>query len=242
MSTSNFPENLTRLHQDEEELYLKSMTMIERTPQLLLHVQIVESVMDMLYILSQFPTDDEDFKLIQILGIRLFNAFAASIRLVLAGYYQKGAMIMRDILETVFLVDLFRTDWPAIARWRHADKKNRLKEFRPVAVREALDKRDGLKNEKRAAIYGLLSELAAHASMQSTAMLRPKGMDAHTGPFLDPTALEAALYEMGRLAVQAGEIFGLLFPAGWTEGQITFEEFNKRKKQWLDEFYSSLSK
>jgi len=41
--------------------------------------------------------------------------------------------------------------------------------------------------------------------MRSFDMLRPKGMDIHCSPFLDPSVLEAILSEMGKLAIIAGE-------------------------------------
>lgn len=98
--------------------------------------------------------------------------------------------------------------------------------------------RDGFTTKKRAEMYGLFSELAGHPSMLSIAMLRPKGMDAHCGPFLDPAALEAVFSEMGRLAVQAGEIFGAFVPEGWGPGIQTRLAFDARKRAWLQEFYS----
>jgi hypothetical protein len=192
------PENILRLHACEESLRAQALALIEADARLALHLGIAVHVMDLFDILRQFPTEDEDLKVIQVLGIRTFNAFASAIKLMLSGYSQK----------CTFLVDLFRTERSAILRWRTADKQARLKEFKPIKVREALDARDGFTTKKRAAMYGLFSELAGHPSMLSIAMLRPKGMDAHCGPFLDPTALEAVFSEMGRLAVQAGEIFG----------------------------------
>lgn len=40
---------------------------------------------------------------------------------------QNSALIMRDVLETVFLIDLFRPDRSAIARWRLANVRVRFK-------------------------------------------------------------------------------------------------------------------
>ena len=193
--------------------------------------------MDLADILRQFPTDDEDLKIVQVLGIRTFNAFASAIKLMLAGYSQKAALILRDILECTFLVNLFRTDRPAISRWRIADKQARRKEFSPVRVREVLDARDGFTTKKRAELYALFSELAGHPSMLSAAMLRPRGMDVHSGPFLDPATLEAVLSEMGRLAIQAGEIFGPFVPEEWEPGIAIKLVFEARKRAWMNEFY-----
>ena len=82
-----------------------------------------------------------------------------------------------------------------------------MKDFSPLRVREALDKRDGFTDKKRAEIYKLFSELAGHPNMKSAYMLRPdKDGDAVIGPFVERTALEAVLSEMERLAVQLGEV------------------------------------
>jgi hypothetical protein len=151
------PENILRLCAGEEVLRAKALALIEADARLAFHLDITEHAMDLFDILRQFPTEDEDLKVIQVLGIRTFNAFASAIKLMLSGYSQKSALILRDILECAFLVDLFRTDRSAISRWRTADKQARLKEFKPVKVREALDARDGFTTNKRAVMYGLFS-------------------------------------------------------------------------------------
>lgn len=72
-------------------------------------------------------------------------------------------------------------------------------------------------------------------------MLRPKGMDAHIGPFFDVTALEAGLSEMGRLAVQAGEGIGSFVPSDWTKGKPSLQAFTTAKLRWLAEFYPKIA-
>src|SRR5688572_16542324 len=119
----SFPENLSLLNKNEEELCRKSTTTISANQDLLLHLNAVELAMDMFDVLRQFPSKDEDFKVIQILGMRLFNAFASSFKLMISGYYQNSTLIMRDILETVFLLDKFRIDPESLSRWRSADKR-----------------------------------------------------------------------------------------------------------------------
>ncbi|WP_088343916.1 MULTISPECIES: hypothetical protein [Rhodomicrobium] len=237
MSKSLIPNNLVLLHQGEEFLRAKSIGVIQADAKLLLHLSTVEHAMDVLDVFRQIKTDDEDLKVIQVLGMRQFNAFASATKLLLSGYVQTSALILRDVLETVFLVDYFRTERAAIAKWRMADKATRLKEFKPIKIREALDQRDGFTGKKRAEIYELFSELASHASMQGIAMLRPKGKDAHIGPFFDVTALDAGISEMGRLAVQAGENMGTFFPVGWPEGNVSLRAFTVIKLRWFAEFY-----
>jgi hypothetical protein len=161
--------------------------------------------MDLIDMLRKFQTDDEDIKVIQLLGMRMFNAFGASLKLALSGYPQNSVLLMRDIMETVFLVDLFKGDKTLIEKWRFADEKTLKNYFSPVAVRKALDERYGHKAGKRKERYKQFSELAGHPNMKSAWMMRPeKNGDAVSGPFVAKDSLNAVLYEMGHLSVEAG--------------------------------------
>lgn len=233
-----FPANLTRLYADEESLREKALDLIVRDERLQLHLGVVEAAMDVADMLRQFPTNDEDVKVIQLLGMRSFNAFAASVKLVLSGYGQNSALILRDVLETVFLIDHFAGNRGLIMRWRFADKKTRRDEFSPVKVREALDARDGFTEKKRFAVYELFSELAGHPNMKSAFMMRPqRDGDAVIGPFMEATMLDAVLSEMGRLAIQVGEQLSLFFPADWDKGLPSRLAFAKLKHRWIATFY-----
>jgi len=236
MTDDPFPENLARLHEGEELLRAKAIKAL-KDERLRLHLEMIEQAMNMADGLRRFETADEDLKLIQVLGMRTFNAFGASVKLCLSGYYQNAALILRDVLETTFLIDLFRGDRTLIAKWRMADKAARLKDFKPVRVRTLLDERDGFTERKRAAMYDLFSELAGHATMQSVAMLRPKGMDAQIGPFFDITALEAVMSEMGRLAVQVGEQLDAFIPDPKGKALVMRNGFGATKSRWIARFY-----
>jgi hypothetical protein len=236
------PENFISLHNAEEQLRAKSLACIAADKDMLLHLHIIEAAMDICDVLRQLQTDDENLKVIQVLGMRMFNAFASSMKLIKSGYYQNGGLIMRDILETVFLADFFRTDREAITQWRFADKKERMKSFSPIRIREALDNRDGHTSKKRAELYDLFSELACHPNMKSVAMLRPKGTDdAFVGPFFDATSLLASLGDMGKLAFQVGEIIDAFFPINWREGYPARQAFLYKKEQWLKRYYPSIA-
>ncbi len=114
MAENDFPENLGRLHDHEELLRAQAVTVVSENSRLLLHLAVAEQAMDLLDVFRQISTDDEDLKVVQILGLRIFNAIASAIKLMLSGYSQTSTMLLRDILETVFLVGLFRTDRLAI--------------------------------------------------------------------------------------------------------------------------------
>lgn len=237
MAETIYPDNLNRLHKEEEILRERAVVCACKNLRLLLHFSTAERALDLIDVFRKMPTDDEDLKVVQALGFRIFNAVASAIKLMMSGYSQTSAMLLRDVLETVFLLDLFRTDRPAIARWRKADAKTLRQEFAPARVRKTLDDRDGFTSRKREELYRLFSELAGHPSMKGFSMLRPKGMGAHMGPFLDPSALEATVSELGRLAVQVGEHINGFFPDTWNKGQATRLEFQTAKASWIKEFY-----
>lgn len=231
------PDKLVFLHRGEEQLRDKALESISTGQVASLHLVVVERAMDLADILRQFPTDDEDLKLIQILAMRCFNDFAAALKLALSGYSQNSAILLRDLLETVFLIDLFRGERMLIAEWRDADKNSRMRKFGPVHVRIKLDQRDGFTGLKRAAMYDMFSELAAHPTMQSSAMLRPLNMDAQIGPFIDDTVLTAVVAEMGRLALQVGEQIYEFVPRDWEKALPARAGFLDAKRQWLVYFY-----
>jgi hypothetical protein len=232
------PENLKNLHHGEEQLREKALSIIASHERIKLHLGIVEAAMDLADIFGQFDTSDEDLKVAQLLGMRTFNAFGASLKLALSGYHQNSALILRDVLETVFLLDLFASDRSLIEQWRQADEKGRRKDFSPARVRKALDARDGFTSKRREDVYRMFSELAGHPNMKSAWMMRPqKDGDAVIGPFMEITALEAGVSEMGRLAVQVGEQINVFLPADWAHGLPARLMFARLKLQWRSTFY-----
>ena len=145
-------------HAAEEALRQKARHMVAGDPRHQLHLAVAEAAMELADVLRQFSTSDEDLKMVQMLGMRTFNAFAAALKLMLSGYHQNSALILRDVLETAFLLDLSNGDRSLIERWRLSDKKARKEEFSPVKVRIALDARDG---EPNAVVDFLDAELLA---------------------------------------------------------------------------------
>ena len=171
------------------------------------------------------------------IGLRGRGAWC--IKLGLSGYHQNSALILRDVMETVFLLDLF-ADASLIERWRFADKKARMRDFSPVKVREALDARDGFTSKKRFEMYELFSELAGHPNMNSHLMMRPqKDSNAVIGPFMETTTLEAGISEIGRLAVQVGEKLHRFFPADWEQGMPSRIAFVQLMQNWMRTFYQT---
>lgn len=235
---TTLPENLNSLHSQEEQLRAKALELVADDAKLGLHLAVTERTMNVCDMLRQFETEDEDLKVIQMLGMRMFNAFGASLKLALSGYIQNSALVLRDILETVFLLDLFGGDHSLIAKWRLADARVLRQDFSPAAVRKTLDSRYGHTTRKREDLYKLFSELAGHPTMKSTWMMRPRrDGDAVVGPFIEKTSLHAVLSEMGRLAVQAGQHLVAFYPEVWERGKEPRASFAEATRNWFLTFY-----
>lgn len=235
---SGIPERLRTLHSGEEHLRRKACELVEADVHLALHLALVEDAMDLLDVLRQAPLDDEDSKVVMALGLRTFNAFAAAIKLGLSGYSQAAVLPLRDVLECIFLVDLFRIDHATIGEWRLADKRTKYKRFRPIKVREHLDLYYGHTTQKRAALYDLYSELGGHPTMASFEMLRPDGTLARNGPWIELVALRAVLSEAARLAAQIDETFGAFLPRDWPQGMATLRVIQELKAKWMSEIWN----
>lgn len=205
----SIPDNFILLHQGEEHTRQQSLSSIQADEALVLHLDMLERSMNLIeYFARSWETNDEDDLALQMLGARLFNSGAASLNLLLSGYYQAAASLAREVLETSFLVDLLANDRQAVARWRTASEEERKKSFQPRHVREALDKRDGFTSKMRAQHYGLLSKLASHPTPEGFRMLRA-GADqlAHIGPFLSAETLAVMLSELAKIVIPAAQHF-----------------------------------
>ena len=238
MSDQQSLDNLSGLYTEEEKLRVKALELVSRDSQLQLHVAVIGNAMNLADLFRQFPTDDEDMKAIQLLGMRAFNAFGSSLKLALSGYGQNSALIMRLILEIVFLLDLLEGDRSLIERWRCADEKERKEKFWPAQVRKDLDARDGFQERKRKEHYGLLSKLAVHPTLQSVVMMRPRqDGDAQGMPFVEEGVLEDVLYEMARLAVMFGDILDHFFFVTWVDAHKVRASYKYARKRWVKVWY-----
>ena len=227
-------DNLSALYSAEEELRLKALGLVARDSHLQLHISLTGNAMNLADQFRKFPTDDEDLKAIQMLGMRTFTAFGSSLKLAFSGYGQDSVLTMRLIMEIVFLLEFLDGDRSMIERWRCADGKERLKTFRPEAVRRVLDDREELKEKKRGQHYALFSELAGHPTMKSVAMMRPRrDGDAEGRPFVEEGVLRNVLFEMARLALMFGNILDHFFFDAWVDGQQARTDFKRARERWL---------
>jgi len=222
----------------EHDLRQKALAEVAKDNDLILHLAVAEAAMDLADWLRKYPDDTDDGKVVTKLFMRAFNSMASSMSLMLTGYYQSSAMIMRDILETIFLLDYFSRDRALIARWRTCDPKARDREFKPFTVRVALDNLDGFTERKREAMYKMFCDLASHPSPNGLAMLHPTGMDAVSGPFFDHETLKATASELGRLAMLVGGIVPEFIPKRWEPAFAARLTMLTLADNWRQRFYS----
>lgn len=203
---SDFPQNFDLLADGEERIREMSKAAIEASLDLSLHAQMIEVAMSMLdHMAKRRPHTNENELVLQMLAARLFNDGASAMKLLMGGYYQTTVMVMRDILETTFLLDFFHTHNDKIAVWRSCDEKQRNREFGAMKIRIALDDRDGFTERKREAAYQLLCQLGSHPTYTGFQMLQNKGSSlANVGPFFELASLDAVLSEFAKTIMQSG--------------------------------------
>lgn len=232
-----FPENFTTLHKGEEQVRALSIQAIENNPDLHLHVAVVEKSADFVLFLFTATHRDEDDLTIRLLGIRLFNGMSAALKMLLSGYYQVAALQIRDLIKTLFLLDLLQTDKALISQWRNADEDTRWKRFSPAKVRKALDTRDSLIGKRRGKLYALFSNLAGHPNPAGFALLRLADGSHHCGPFFEASRLDATLSELAQAALQAGTNFGSFFHEPSTDVFSARVSFWEHLNLWFEHFY-----
>jgi len=132
MCESRFAD-LMATHDHEEKLRGQSLDLIAGDPELSKRLATIQKAMAVVF---GFTLDHQgttpDQKTIQLIGTRIFNVAAASIKLALSGYYQQAFHQVRDVLETGFLLNLFRTSPDSISTWKKSDRATRRRLFDPV--------------------------------------------------------------------------------------------------------------
>lgn len=197
----------------EREIREQSMAAIEADADLVQHLQLIEAVMDHIDFHAVLQAENLDQETVQMLGARMFNDLTSSYGQLTRGYYQVAAMILRDVMEITFLLGMFDRDNTQITKWRVADDKTLKKDFKPIAVRLFLVDYDQWKGgNRRAEMYGMFCEYAAHATWKGFALMGPTGGGKRTiGPFFDHPLMKAIIEEMAQLAAQAGNNYASFF-------------------------------
>lgn len=237
MSGQAMTDNLTSLHEHEEGIRTKSLAVIAQRADLADHLALVQEAMNVIYAFTHDHMNESDDELtMQFLGIRLFNGAAVSLKLALAGYYQKPFVHVRDIVETYFLADYLRSNSDKISVWKNSTKKQRLSEFSPRRIREELDKRDGYKENARKFVYDLISENASHASYRGFHLTTQGGL-GQIGPFLDEVKLQAWLEEMAKRFGHAAVILLSAYEGMDHTLDLTRQRYLRVMNEWGKKYY-----
>lgn len=192
------PDKLTRLHQQEEAIRAQSLGAISNDEAMADHLQALHDTLDHLMVLMQVESEPGGrTHTLQLLGMRLFNCGAAALQMGLAGYYQVAFQTLRDSLELVNLVDLFRIDPGAVERWKAADDKALKSEFGPARVRLQLEKHPAFAGQRRDRAYATFSGYAAHPSYKGFQLISPDNKP-RLGPFFDGKLMLALLADLGK--------------------------------------------
>lgn len=201
------PENLGSLHAEEERIRTESLRLIEEAENLRDHLSMIHGAMAIIHALAHdYANATNDELTVQYLGLRVFNSAAASIKLSLSGYYQPAFALVRDVVETVALLDYLGTYQDKIAVWKASDKNARISQFGPGAIRKALNDRDAFPGNKRKESYDRLSEYASHATAPGFQLLAPEGL-GRIGPFASEKYLRPWLEEAVKYLVHGGAVF-----------------------------------
>jgi hypothetical protein len=226
-------EDIEETHSHEEKLRRESMALIEADPELSRRLEMIQKAMALIFGYTiEHTSRSEDETTVQLLGIRLFNATALGIKLAMSGYYQTAFHQARDIMETGYLLDYFRTSPKQRALWKQGDSRTRRKLFDPVKIRIALDERDGDTTKKRNAEYNKLSELASHATFRGFRLTARAGF-GELGPFVEKIILMAWLEEMVLRLGPSAVMYANQFPDADPKLIRFFQEFGTELVQGI---------
>lgn len=137
--------------------------------------------------------EDDDVTVLR-LAIRVLNDAGASGKCAVAGYYQQAIAHIRDIIEVAFLLDLFRRKPDQIRAWRESSEKERKKLFKPVTLRETLDKLEGREDRSRQEAYSFYSAHGTHVTPHLE-IISPNSL-TQIGPFPNEQIIVLLTYDL----------------------------------------------
>lgn len=221
-------------------LYLVDESPIERAhddiicndKSLQLDVKFINCALD---VISRTPIEREHRGLDELaifrLMVRCFNSSASSLKALRCGYFQPSFALIRDVMETTFLLDLFLRDRGKVEEWRTLPPKDREKRFKPVEVRKMLDQLDRYTEKRREKAYRLFSSYAAHPTPEGNSIISPEGL-TKVGPFPDKRLLKAGLTELAKYIGHAAAIVDGYMEEGGAELLVSKSRLRAVWQEW----------
>lgn len=195
------PQNLTGLWAAEDEMRAWATTVVASEEYLQEHLEMIEAYMDCVDMVRQSrPTGARHIALVGLF-LRTFDACSYCVRSAMSGNYTGSAMYARDILETQFLLSYLYDEPGRPEKWLSTDTNASPKEYKAVAIREYLDKRDGFVGKKRMLSYKALSTLGSHPSPGGLELKRDGTRAIRNGPFKQRDTLEQCIQEAARVVL-----------------------------------------
>jgi hypothetical protein len=220
---------------DESLIEQEADALVNGEEELVEQMKVIGSGLAFLHtLLERHPCDAPEVLIALRLTVRLLNSASAALKLARAGYYQPAFTMVRDVMEVEFLIDLFSRDRAQLIKWMTLSPKEREAQFKPVAVRIKLDKRDGWTEQKRAKAYKALSNYAAHVTPEGFSVISPDNMTV-IGPHPSPRGVRAVLGELVRWLPSACIHVGVLFQPVEADPEIlkAHDNFTGILREWL---------
>ncbi|MGL4323799.1 MAG: hypothetical protein ACRCTD_07130 [Beijerinckiaceae bacterium] len=188
---------------DETRIVAVHDDLIAQNPDLKSHAELINGCLDFIdWLLKlQDHRDGEHLALLR-LGVRCFNSCGAALRLLRCGHWQPTILVIRDLYETQFLLDLLARDATKLKAWLTLSEQERKKQFKAVSIRQALDTLDGFTEKRREERYKMLSTYGAHATPEGFGIISPDGM-TNIGPYPDQKLLKGVIEELAMVTAHA---------------------------------------
>lgn len=158
----------------------------------------------------------------------MINAGGAAGECALHGYYQPAAALIRDMLEIVQLLDLFRHDRQELAAWRVADDRELKSRFQAFHVRQKLEKFDEANAGYRRDAYAAFSAHGTHLHPRAINLISPDG-DTMVGPFPDEVRVVQITYDIARYLGAGSALLAMLISTGDIKDEYGREQFFEAK-------------
>jgi len=197
-----FQHSLEMLWQEEDQLVEWAKEQLHDPKHQTEHVEMIELYMDTVDLLrKQHIKGDRKYALISLF-MRTSDNFGVALRLAMSGRYRFCAMVLRDQMETGFLIDYLMEAPGRPERWLASGGNN--PDYKPYKIREALDVRDRLRNpnlpakSRRSEQYAMLSTLGAHPGPLGMTLHKDGAKALNLGPFKQRDMLKECVEEAAR--------------------------------------------
>lgn len=221
---------------NEDEIRNQTAIYIRSDAELTDHAAMLDAVIVFISDLIEASIEENESELVvQRLWIRYLNSIIGGYSLIRSGIYQQGMMLIRDIVETTFLLDLFRREPSKILEWTNSTVKDRMKNFSPLRIREQLDCMDSFEGRKREKQYKFLSNFGTHPTPEGFQVFSPN-MQSKIGPFADHERFKACMQDLVKHTVYCASIICVACPTKNDDITLVKDNFLECAREWREKY------